>query len=180
MDVAFTAQMESDLDGIAVGEQEWVPVLSAFWGGFSETLAKAEATMAQVEISDQPTGEVCPECGGALVFKWGRYGRFVGCSNYPDCRFRKAHLEKIGVECPECGGDMVARRTRRGRTFFGCGNYPDCKFATWKRPVPAPCPACGGLLVLSGRDVAQCTVCEDQFPRETVEVDVAPVDPVPA
>jgi DNA topoisomerase-1 len=180
MDVAFTAQMESDLDDIAAGEREWVPVLREFWGDFSQTLSKAEATMAQVEISDQPTGELCPECGGALVFKWGRYGRFIGCSNYPDCRFRKAHLEKIGVECPECGGEMVVRRTRRGRTFFGCGNYPDCKFATWKRPVSTPCPACGGLLVLSGRDVTQCAVCEAQFPKEIVDVDAAQADPVPA
>jgi DNA topoisomerase-1 len=180
MDTGFTAQMETDLDRIAAGEQEWVPVLSGFWEGFSQTLAQAEAKMAQVDISDQPTGELCPKCGGPLVFKWGRYGKFIGCSNYPDCRFHKAHLEKIGVDCPECGGDMVERRTRRGRTFYGCSNYPKCKFATWKRPLPVPCPECGGLLTHSGQDSAQCTVCKAQLPLQEVEAAVSEKAPVPA
>jgi DNA topoisomerase-1 len=180
MDVGFTAKMESDLDRIATGEQEWVPVLGGFWEGFSQALAQAEATMAQVEILDQPTGELCPECGGPLVFKWGRYGRFIGCGNYPDCRFRKAHLEKIGVGCPQCGGDMVERRTRKRRPFFGCSNYPNCKFASWKRPLPTPCPECGGLLVLSNREAAQCTVCEAKFPLQEVEPTVKEGKPAPA
>jgi len=179
MDMGFTAQMETDLDRIAAGEQEWVPVLSEFWEVFSQTLAQAQATMAQVEISDQPTGELCPECGAPLVFKWGRYGKFIGCSSYPECRFRKPFLEKIGVDCPECGGDLVERRTRRGRTFYGCGNYPECNFASWKRPIPIPCPECRGLLTVSGRDSVQCTVCEAQFPLREVEVAADEKEPVP-
>jgi len=169
MDMGFTAQMEEDLDRIAAGEREWVPVLREFWGTFSQTLARAEANMAQVEISDQPTGEMCPQCGVPLLFKWGRYGKFIGCSNYPQCRFHKSCLEKIGVDCPQCGGDLVERRTRKGRTFYGCANYPECNFASWKRPISTPCPECKGLLTLSGRDSVQCTVCEAQFPLREVE-----------
>jgi DNA topoisomerase-1 len=164
MDMGFTAHMETDLDRIAAGEQEWVPVLKEFWKPFSQTLAQAQAEMSQIEISDQPTGESCPECGAPLVFKWGRYGKFIGCTNYPQCRFHKPHLEKIGVDCPECGGDLVERRTRKGRTFYGCSSYPDCKFASWKRPIPAPCPECKGLLTLAGRDSARCSVCGAEFP----------------
>ena len=169
MDVGFTAQMEEDLDRIAAGEREWVLVLREFWTSFQKTLKRAEREMEEVNVADQPTGEMCPQCGAPLVFKWGRYGKFIGCSNFPDCRFTKPYLEKIGVQCPQCGGDLVKRRTRKGRTFYGCANYPECNFASWKRPIPAPCPECGGLLVLSGQDSVQCTVCKAQFSLQEVE-----------
>jgi len=169
MNMGFTAQMETDLDRIAAGEREWVPVLREFWETFSQTLARAEANMARVEISDQHTGEMCPQCGAPLVFKWGRYGKFISCSSYPQCRFHKPYLEKIGVDCPQCGGELVERRTRKGRTFYGCSNYPECNFASWKRPIPTPCPECGGLLTLSGRNSVQCTLCEAKFPLREVE-----------
>ena len=169
MDLGFTAEMESNLDHIAAGEQEWAPVLREFWGPFSERLARAKANMAEVQVSDQPTGEMCPECGGALLLKWGRYGKFIGCSNYPDCRFTKPHLEKIGVQCPKCGGDLVRRLSRKKRIFYGCANYPDCDFVSWRRPISAPCPECGGLLTLSGRDNVQCALCGTQFPLQEVE-----------
>jgi DNA topoisomerase-1 len=169
MDMGFTADMEGDLDRIAAGEHEWIPVLREFWEPFSKRLAQAKASMAEVDISDRPTGEVCPQCGEPLVFRWGRYGKFIGCSDYPDCRFSKPFLEKIGVQCPECGGDMVMRRTRKGRTFYGCANYPDCEFSSWKRPIRAPCPACKGLLTFSGQDSVQCTLCGARFPLQEVE-----------
>jgi len=169
MDMGFTAKMESDLDRIAAGEHEWTPVLREFWEPFSKRLAQAKASIAEVEIADRPTGEVCPQCGEPLVLKWGRYGKFIGCSDYPDCRFSKPFLEKIGVQCPECGGDVVRRRTRKGRTFYGCANYPDCKFSSWKRPIATPCPACKGLLTFSGRDSAVCTLCGARFPLQEVE-----------
>ena len=177
MDMGFTAQMETDLDRIAAGEREWVPVLREFWGPFSQRLAQARENMPQVKISDQPTGEMCPECGAPLIFKWGRYGKFIGCSNYPDCRFTKPYLEKIGVQCPDCGGDLVKRRTRKGRTFYGCANYPECDFASWRHPIPTPCPECGGLLTLSGQASVQCTLCKAQFPLREVEVAVAEKEP---
>jgi len=176
MDVGFTAEMESELDRIAAGEQEWGQVVRRFWEPFSQRLEQARANMAEVAISDQPTGEMCPECGAPLVFKWGRYGRFIGCSNYPECRFRKPYLEKIGVKCPECGGELVIRRTRRGgRIFYGCANYPECGFASWSRPIPTPCPKCGGLLTLSGQDNVRCASCGAQFPLREVEAETEEV-----
>jgi DNA topoisomerase-1 len=171
MDIGFTAHMESDLDRIAEGEREWVPIVREFWEPFSRRLARAKANMAELDVADQPTGEQCPECGGDLLLKWGRYGRFIGCSNYPDCRFTKPYLEKIGVSCPECGGDLVRRRTRKGRTFYGCANYPDCNFTSWSRPISTPCPECGGLLAFSGQDSVRCTVCGTSFPLREVETE---------
>jgi DNA topoisomerase-1 len=151
VDLSFTAEMEEDLDLIASGEREWVPILRKFYESFADTLAQARDRMPEVDVNNQPTGEMCPKCGNPLVYRYGRYGKFIGCSNFPDCRYSRPILVKTGVTCPQCGGDLVERRTRRGRTFYGCSNYdPDdpesCDFAVWKRPLPQPCPACGGLL----------------------------------
>jgi DNA topoisomerase-1 len=93
----------------------------------------------------------------------GRYGKFIGCSNFPSCRYTEPWLEKIGVRCPQDGGDLVERRTRRGRIFYGCANYPACDFTSWKRPLPAPCPNCGGMLTVDNRDHAVCTKCGTRF-----------------
>ncbi|MFO7743321.1 MAG: type I DNA topoisomerase [Anaerolineae bacterium] len=168
VDVDFTAQMEDDLDLIATGEREWVPILRSFYEPFAETLAQAQDEMPDVDINNRPTGETCPECGHPLVYRYGRYGKFIGCSNFPDCRFSKPILVKTGVACPECGGDLVEKRTRRGRTFYGCSNYdPDdpesCDFAVWKRPLPQPCPECGGLLTEVRQGWAKCQQCEEEF-----------------
>lgn len=167
IDVGFTAQMEEDLDLIASGEREWVPVLRDFYEPFSATLAQAQEEMPLVEMDNEPTGEMCPECGHPLVYKYGRFGKFIGCSNFPECRYSQAILVKTGAKCPECGGDLVEKRTRRGRTFYGCANYkgddPDsCKFAVWKRPLPQPCPVCGGLLTEVRQGWAKCTACEEE------------------
>ncbi len=168
VDVDFTAQMEDELDLIASGRREWVPVLRSFYAPFAETLAKAQEKMPEVDINNRPTGETCPECGHPLVYRYGRYGKFIGCSNFPDCRFSKPILVKTGVTCPECGGDLVEKHTRRGRTFYGCSNYdPDdpesCDFAVWKRPLPQPCPECGGLLTEVRQGWAKCRQCEEEF-----------------
>jgi DNA topoisomerase-1 len=168
IDLRFTAQMEEDLDLIATGEREWVPILRDFYDPFAETLAKAEEEMPEVDINSQPTGEMCPKCGHPLVYRYGRYGKFIGCSNFPDCRFSKPILVKTGAKCPACGGDLIEKRTRRGRTFYGCSNYdPDdpesCDFAVWKRPLPQPCPECGGLLTEARQGWAKCHTCEEEF-----------------
>ena len=89
-------------------------------------------------MGPEPIGRACPECGHELVIRWGRYGKFISCSNFPDCRYTEAWLEKIGVNCPKDGGDMVERKTRKGRIFFGCANYPNCDFTSWKQPLPRP------------------------------------------
>ncbi len=159
IDVGFTARMEEHLDSVASGDEAWVPVLRDFWNAFSQDLARAEATMEQVQVDNTPTGELCDKCGSPLVIKHGRFGKFVACSNYPECKNTKPLLAKIGVACPQCGGDLVERRSRRGRTFYGCANYPTCSFSSWTRPVAQPCPHCGGLLVLASKQAAKCLAC---------------------
>jgi DNA topoisomerase-1 len=168
IDVDFTAQMEEELDLIASGEREWVPILQRFYKPFSETLINAQEKMPEIDINNQPTGEDCPECEHPLVYRYGRYGKFIGCSNFPDCHFSKPILVKTGVKCPECGGDLIEKKTRRGRTFYGCSNYDSedpesCDFAVWKHPLPQPCPACEGLLTEVRQGWAKCTECEEEF-----------------
>ncbi|MEM7348463.1 MAG: topoisomerase DNA-binding C4 zinc finger domain-containing protein, partial [Chloroflexota bacterium] len=163
INVEFTSQMEDNLDRIARGEIEWVPVLDNFYNPFSKAIAHAEANMPEVSIADQPTGEACEKCGHPMVLKFGRYGKFEACSNFPECRNAKPHLVKLGIPCPNDGGELVERRTKKGRVFFGCANYPECEWSSWKRPLPQPCPSCQGLLVQKNRNWAQCSDCEDQF-----------------
>ncbi len=173
VDLDFTAEMEDDLDLIASGERQWIPVLRTFYDPFAETVARAREDMPEVDINSRPTGEICPQCGSPLVYRYGRYGKFIGCSNFPDCRFSKPILVKTGVMCPECGAELVERQTRRGRTFYGCSNYdPDepesCDFALWKRPLPKPCPSCSGLLTEVRQGWAKCQACEEEFDIEAL------------
>jgi len=163
VDVAFTAEMERDLDGVEEGKQEWVGLLGSFYDEFKGTLAEAEARIDRVEKPVEQTDQICPECGSPMVIKMGRYGRFLSCSNYPTCTHAEQLLNRIGVPCPNgCGGDVIERRTKRGRTFYGCSTYPACTFASWDRPLTGPCPECGGLLVaLGGRQAGKvkCIAC---------------------
>jgi len=163
VNVQFTAQMEQDLDRIAEGDQEWVSVLRDFYAPFAQAVEYAEANMPEVSIADQPTGELCEKCGSPMVLKFGRYGKFEACSNFPECRNTKPHLVKLGIACPNDGGELVERRTKKGRVFYGCANYPECEWSSWKKPLPNPCPNCQGLLVQRNRQWAQCTQCEEQF-----------------
>jgi DNA topoisomerase-1 len=180
IDVGFTAQMEGDLDLIADGTKEWVPVLHDFYDPFSTVLEQAREKMPEIQMGNDPTGEMCPKCGHPLIYKYGRYGKFIGCSNFPNCRYSQQILVKTGVQCPECGGDIVEKRTRRGRTFYGCSNYDgedenSCQFASWKRPLKQPCPECGGLLVEARKEWAKCIACEDEFEIESLpEVEAEP------
>jgi DNA topoisomerase-1 len=169
VNVDFTAQMEEDLDRIASGEQEWVPLLRDFYDEFEEQLAKAREEMKKVELQPEPAGIDCEECGSPMVIKTGRYGKFIACSNYPECRNTKPYVVKVGVECPRCGGDLVEKRTRRGRLFFGCANYPECDFASWERPVPEVCQECGGMMVEAGKDSIKCVDCGAVRERATEE-----------
>lgn len=168
INLEFTSQMENDLDRIANGELEWVPVLKEFYEPFEKAVLHAEHHMPEVEVDDQPTGEICEKCGSPMVLKFGRYGKFEACSNFPECRNTKPHLVKLGIACPndgDKGGTIVERRTKKGRIFYGCANYPDCDWSSWKKPLPNPCPNCGGLLIQKNRNWAQCTVCEEQVER---------------
>lgn len=160
VDLGFTAQMEEGLDQIARGERQWVPFLQDFYHPFEKTLKTAEQRMEKVKVVGEPTDETCSLCGRPMVIKLGRYGRFLACSGYPECKNTKPLLVKIGVKCPKCGGELVQRRTKRRRTFYGCAKYPDCDFTTGEKPIPQPCPQCGGLLVMRGKKMARCTKCE--------------------
>jgi len=151
VDVAFTADMESQLDRIAEGELDWVRVVDEFYVPFQKTVSAAEETMGRVKIPDEVTDETCPECGRPLVVRHGRFGTFLGCQGYPECTFTKKIVRSTGVNCPECGAEVVERRTRKGRKFYGCSRYPDCRFTTWYTPVKATCPKCGAFLVKRGR-----------------------------
>jgi DNA topoisomerase I len=162
VDVNFTANMEEELDQIADGEREWTGVLREFWEPFARDLKAAEAEMPQVSTEPELVGRNCPQSGHPLIIRYSRYGKFIGCSGFPECRYVEPWLEKIGVKCPKDGGELAERKTRKGRVFYGCANYPACDFTSWKRPLPQPCPNCGGLLVVANKNYAQCTVCEQQ------------------
>ncbi len=168
VDYQFTARMEEDLDRIAEGKAKWEKVMREFYTPFAASVAKAQAEMPVSKSGPEPIGRACPKCGKELVLRYGRYGKFIACSGFPECRHTEPWLEKIGVACPKCGGDIVERKTRKGRVFYGCVNYPDCDFTSWKRPLTQPCPKCGGLLVVANKREAQCTACQETFMLEDI------------
>jgi DNA topoisomerase-1 len=168
VDMNFTATMEDDLDKIADGQADWVKVMDAFYRPFAVKVQKAQAEMPVTKTGPEPIGRACPTCGKDLVIRFGRFGKFISCSGFPDCRYTEPWLEKIGVECPKDHGDLVERKTRKGRVFYGCANYPNCEFTSWKRPLVQPCPNCKGLLVIANKREASCLNCEETFPLDNV------------
>ncbi|MBM3948218.1 MAG: type I DNA topoisomerase [SAR202 cluster bacterium] len=178
MDIGFTARIEEELDDIAAGEREWQPVLKEFYDPFHRSVGKAmtEAQRVPRDQIDEQTDEVCEKCERPMVIKSGRFGRFLSCSGFPECRNSKPLMMRTGVECPEDGGELVQRRQRgKGKTFYGCANYPNCKFAVNTKPLPMPCPECGKLLVASGKENARCTACQYKGPIPEAEPAVAAV-----
>ena len=172
MDVGFTAAMEGNLDDIANGDKQWIPVLKEFYGPFEEALNVAAEEMPRVKVEEK-TDEVCELCGLPMVIKTSRFGRFLACTGFPDCRGKKSLLKSTGVTCPECDNGQMVERRGKGRTFYGCTSYPDCTFTVAQRPLPEPCPECEGLLVASGRENARCLKCAYRGPvpeRELTEV----------
>ncbi|GAF26771.1 topoisomerase IA [Moorella thermoacetica Y72] len=159
IDVEFTAHMEEQLDAIEAGKISWRQVLAEFYGPFEEVLEKAEAEIGTVEVPEEVSEEKCELCGRNLVVKMGRYGKFLACPGFPECRFTKPLLETIGVNCPECGGQIVARRTKRGRKFYGCQNYPRCTYVSWDKPTNQTCPRCGKRLVEKASRQGSRLVC---------------------
>jgi DNA topoisomerase-1 len=134
VDLAFTAQMEQELDEVAIGKTEWKKPIREFWGPFSKAVAAGEEKIVKIDLTEE-TDEVCEKCGKPMVIKHGRFGKFLACSGFPDCKNAKPLLSKTGQKCPECKeGDVVVRKTKRGRTFWGCSNYPECKWASWEPP----------------------------------------------
>ena len=179
MEVGFTASIEDQLDDIANGEKAWEPMLKEFYGPFDEALELAMERAERVprDQIDEESDEVCEKCERPMVIKSGRFGRFLSCSGFPECKNSRPLLSRIGVDCPECGNDLVERkgRGRGGRRFYGCTGYPACDFATRSRPLPQPCPECGEMLLASGRSNARCSSCSFKGPvpkEEPVEAAV--------
>ncbi len=148
VNVKFTAQMEQDLDTVEEGEYGWVDLLTNFYGDFDKTLKQAKEDMkgVKIELEEDKTDLVCDKCGKPMVVKFGRYGKFIACSGYPDCKNIVKMVNKIGIPCPKCGGDVIVRKTKRGRDFYGCSNYPKCDFVSWYQPTLEKCPQCGEIL----------------------------------
>ncbi|WP_421384570.1 type I DNA topoisomerase [Bacillus salacetis] len=164
IDVEFTAKMEQDLDYVEDGKEKWVNIIDQFYKGFEKHLEKAEEEMEKVEIRDEPAGEDCENCGHPMVFKMGRYGKFMACSNFPDCRNTKPIVKEIGVKCPECkDGNIIERKSKKKRIFYGCDQYPKCEFLSWDKPIDRKCPKCEHLLIekkLKKGVQVQCSSCD--------------------
>ena len=158
INVKFTADMENELDDIATNAREWPSVIQDFYQPLDKDLKKALELAEKVKLEDEKTGDDCPKCGKPLVIKSGRFGKFIACSGYPECKYTQSFQFKVGVNCPECGSELLQRVNKKKRTFYGCSNYPECKFATNYRPLPQPCPECGGLLTQRGKQ-ARCVKC---------------------
>ena len=148
VNVKFTAQMEQDLDKIEKGSEQWVSLLDSFYGDFDKTLKKAKTEMEGVKLhlKEDETDIVCELCGRKMVVKVGRYGKFIACPGYPECKNVKKFVQEIGVTCPKCGGNVIVRKTKKGKPFYGCSNYPQCDFVSWNEPVNEKCPSCGEIL----------------------------------
>ncbi|MFC9707966.1 type I DNA topoisomerase [Paenibacillus sp. JNUCC31] len=173
LNVEFTANMEGDLDHVEEGSEDWVKVLAEFYESFEKRLEFAEEEMKEIEIEDEVSDEICEKCGKPLVYKLGRFGKFLACSGFPDCRNTKPIIKDIGVTCPKCKeGHVVERRSKKGRIFYGCDKYPECDFVSWDKPSAKPCPSCGSLMIEKRNKQGtrlQCTSCDHQEPVEEPE-----------
>ncbi|MEX3426283.1 type I DNA topoisomerase [Staphylococcus hominis] len=170
IDVEFTVNMETLLDKIAEGDIGWRKVIDNFYGSFKLDVARAEEEMEKVEIKDEPAGEDCEVCGAPMVIKMGRYGKFMACSNFPDCRNTKAIVKTIGVTCPKCkDGDVVERKSKKNRLFYGCSNYPECDFISWDKPIGRDCPKCNHYLMQHKKGRSSQVICSNCDYKEEVQ-----------
>ena len=158
VDVNFTSNMEALLDGIAEGDVKWKTVVENFYPDLNEAVVAAEKEMEKIQVQDEVTDEICPNCGRNMVIKYGPHGKFLACPGFPECKNTMPYFEKIGVECPKCGKDLVLKRTRKGRIYYGCIGAPECDFMSWARPVKEKCPKCGKFMVAKSNKLA----CSDQ------------------
>ncbi len=165
----FTAEMEEKLDKIEESNVNWKNIIEEFYKDFSKVLEVAENEISKIEIKDEETDEVCDKCGRNMVIKHGRFGKFLACPGYPECKNAKPIVQDVGVKCPRCGGDIVQRRSRKGRIFFGCSNYPECDFVSWDKPIDEKCPDCGSLLsekTTKRGTTIKCTNSECKYKRK--------------
>ena len=158
VDVNFTANMESLLDGVADGSVKWKEIIRNFYPDLKESVDTAEKELENVKIEDEVTDVICDKCGRNMVIKYGPHGKFLGCPGFPECHNTKPYYEKIGVACPKCGKDVVLKKTKKGRRYYGCEDNPECDFMSWQRPSSKKCPKCGGYMVEKGSKL----VCADE------------------
>jgi DNA topoisomerase-1 len=159
VDPRFTAQMEEQLDEIARGKHEWITALREFYPPFQNMLDKAWTNLERVNMT-QASEETCPKCGRPMGIRVGRFGKFLACSGYPDCKTTMPYMVKTGISCPQCGGDLVQRISKKKKVFYGCSKFPKCQFTVSRKPLAQPCPGCGGLLIQYGKDWAKCVACQ--------------------
>ncbi len=171
VDTEFTAELENKLDTVEEGNTDWKQIIRDFYPDFKKALDVAEQQIEKVEIKDEPSDEPCDKCGAMMVYKMGRYGRFLACPNFPDCRNTKPILHYIEAACPTCGARLMEKTSRKNRKFYGCERYPECEFVSWEKPVTAKCPQCGGYMVEKrGRKGEVWHLCANETCRCRVEV----------
>ena len=158
VDVNFTSNMESLLDGVADGSIQWKTVVRNFYPDLDEAVKNAEKELEEVKIEDEVTDIPCDVCGRMMVIKYGPHGKFLACPGFPECRNTKPYLERIGVACPKCGKDIVIKKTKNGRKYFGCEGFPECDFMSWQKPSTKKCPRCGKYMLEKGNKL----VCSDE------------------
>ena len=175
MDYQFTADMEEKLDSVEEGKLEWRKILTNFYGPFSNYLEHADQSIEKIEVQDEVSDVICEKCGSNMVIKMGRYGKFLACPNFPDCRNTRPIVEEVDVSCPKCSASIVVRKSKRGRKFYGCEKYPECDFVSWDLPVKEKCPDCSSFMVQKSSRTAsttvKCTNKECGYTREIEEVD---------
>ncbi|MDR3270338.1 MAG: type I DNA topoisomerase [Peptococcaceae bacterium] len=171
VNVEFTAKMENLLDNVEEGDSPWKNIIRDFYGPFEATLIEAENKIGKVRIEDEVSAEICERCGRNMVIKMGKFGKFLACPGFPECRNTKPLLEEIDAQCPLCGSAIVVRRSKKGRKFFGCRAYPECNFLSWDMPASDPCPKCGQLRVIKSSRNQKRIVCTNDQCRysETIE-----------
>jgi DNA topoisomerase-1 len=168
VDLGFTASMEEHLDKIADGKENWVQTIADFYEGLKVDLDKAD-DITRISLPEEETDEICEKCGKKMVIKYGRYGRFLACPGYPECKNAKAITKSIEVQCPICGMDIIERKTKKNRIFYGCKGYPECDWTSWYKPRGKDCPKCGNMLFIKGKKAFcqhdGCDYSEDYNPE---------------
>ena len=168
VDVTFTANMEENLDKVEEGKENWRNIIGDFYYPFMETLEEAEEKIGDIEIKDEESDVVCDKCGAMMVYKHGRFGKFLACPQFPKCRNTMPIIKEIGVECPECSSPIIEKKSKRGKIFFGCKNYPDCEFTSWDRPLNEKCPDCGSMMFekLTRGNKKYCPQCSEKITKK--------------
>ncbi len=162
VDADFTANMETNLDRVEEGSIEWRSLIEEFYGPFEGTLKEAEEKIGHIEVEDEVSDIKCDKCGRLMVFKMGRFGRFLACPGFPECKNTKAIVKGTGIPCPKCGGEVIEKKSKRGKLFYGCMAYPKCDFTSWDKPTTDKCEKCGSVLYEKGKNKKYCPVCEEK------------------